>query len=537
MPKKSYKDKKNATKSEGESTYDIASRIWDVSDAYDEIYEMQTNRTLTNIERDAGVGAIIARVFALACQATDATVIEAHRKFFFVLGKLRIRPAHFHHAVWKLANWGGLEVEVDNAMEMSPSEQELDMHNIFCYLTREQEKFGCKKLLEWFKAWKYNDGPEQHSHKSGKFDDYTNFLLRWDACYPILTTGPQKLKEHKGDFAAYMEKVMKNKTNKTSIAAIFNPLQGLLEEQQSTYNSQFLQKDPARYGKWACLGKYQKKQCADHGQGIFNPYHSFDQLDHSGIDKAMSSYATGSNMFWGLFILDCLCVIGGEAEKLQARAKSWREDVTTLPIVLRFVELAHQLSYQYAAGSAGPQGKGVPPFRNPYTRDDKKDNLLPDWWNNWDSNLPEWMPSSSAPLTPEEPAVDKNDGAAGEGNIVSPPAAPSYSKTVKDGKATVKTVKDGKATVIVELTHIARLLERVLIDETLCNESSEEDDIVDITTPAFARVVQLRSGHSHAEPDEVIQRTSSRPGIVNCTTPTAFARAEHREPMRNHFYS
>jgi hypothetical protein len=89
----------------------------------------------------------------------------------------------------------------------------------------------------------------------------------------------------------------------------------------------------------------------------------------------------------------------------------------------------------------------------------------------------------------------------------------------------------------VELTHIARLLERVLIDETLCNESSEEDDIVDITTPAFARVVQLRSGHSHAEPDEVIQRTSSRPGIVNCTTPTAFARAEHREPMRNHFYS
>jgi hypothetical protein len=41
----------------------------------------------------------------------------------------------------------------------------------------------------------------------------------------------------------------------------------------------------------------------------------------------------------------------------------------------------------------------------------------------------------------------------------------------------------------------------------------------------------------HVEPDEVDHRVSTRPGIVNCTTPTAFARAEHREPMRNHFYS
>ena len=41
----------------------------------------------------------------------------------------------------------------------------------------------------------------------------------------------------------------------------------------------------------------------------------------------------------------------------------------------------------------------------------------------------------------------------------------------------------------------------------------------------------------HTEPDEDTLNSSTRPSIVNRTTPTAFARAEHREPMWNHFYS
>ena len=110
MPEKErekFKEYKNATRYEGESKYDIASRIWCVSDAYDEMHDMMVDAKLTTKQRTAGVGALVARVFALACQSTESGDTAAYQTFFYSLGKLRIRSGHFHHAVWKLANWGG----------------------------------------------------------------------------------------------------------------------------------------------------------------------------------------------------------------------------------------------------------------------------------------------------------------------------------------------------------------------------------------------------------------------------------------------
>ena len=103
---------------------------------------------LTYIQRSAGVGALVARVFALTCQSTDPVATKDYHKFFYYLGKLRIRPGHFHHAVWKLANWGGLEVEIDNACETAADE--VQPFNIYSHLLKNEGKLGCGELLGWF---------------------------------------------------------------------------------------------------------------------------------------------------------------------------------------------------------------------------------------------------------------------------------------------------------------------------------------------------------------------------------------------------
>ena len=543
--KNRIKSQKNATISEGESQYDIAQRIWGVSDAYDEMYTMMTTNH-THIQRYAGVGAIIARVFALAFQSTDSGDIAAYQKFFFFLGKLRIRSGCFHHAVWRLANWGGLEVEIDNAQETGEAEDR--PFNTCSYLSGMDAALRCNDLLQWFVQWKYNASPWQHNHLSGKLDDYTNFLLRWDAGVKILITGPQNLKRHKGDFAAYMKKRMENQITETPISEIFNPMQHRLVHGDKIYKLDAHKREPTdSFGNWAVLGKYKKDKCADHGLGVFNPYHSFDQLDHSGIDKAMSGYAAGSNMFWGLFVLDCLCVVQGvqaDTDIIKERAEKCRNQNSWLPITDRFVDIALQLALQFATGSSGQDGHGIPAMRDPYTMSPKK---VPQWWKEWEAPEDSWPPHrpflperKKAPVDITDPSDKNDDGAPGED--VPRRSGDSDEDTQNSGAAgegnSVPSHSDiTRKTVVKSLVHTTRLLERMHIDETLWNELSEENDRVDIKTPAFARVAQLRSGDSHAEPDEVNQRSFSRPGIVNCTTPTAFARAEHREPMCNHFYS
>ena len=191
--------------------------------------------------------------------------------------------------------------------------------------------------------------------------------------------------------------------------------------------------------------------------------------------------------------------------------------MTLLPIIMHFVDIAEQLALQYASGSASPAGKGVGAMPNPYTMDFK---LLPDWWKDRTAlNSAVLAPRIPQPLTPTDPSVEENtnDGAVGEGDL--PYEPPLWSE------------------VVASLVHTTRLLERVHVNEAFCAELSEANDRVDIITPAFARVEQLQSGYSRAEPDEVTRNSSTRPGIVNCTTLTAFAQAEHREPMCNYFYS
>ena len=164
-----------------------------------------------------------------------------------------------------------------------------------------------------------------------------------------------KLNDHKEDFAVYMTKRL---GGNLSSPTFFNPLRVRLAHEADHYRLTSHRTYGKHNGNWAVLGKYTQANYEDHGLGIFNPYHSFDQLDHPNIDKAMSGYAAGSDMFWALFVLDCLCVIGEDTDEVRARATLWRVEMTLLPITMHFVDTAEQLALQYARGSAGPGGKG-----------------------------------------------------------------------------------------------------------------------------------------------------------------------------------
>ena len=172
-----------------------------------------TAKDTTPLQQQAGIGALLARGLALACQPPQPGRGDGgYEKLFYSMGRTGVSRNHFHHAVWKLATWGGFEVEIDNFIASRDDTtdanknwgQQPDSDSIFSKLLAKGQKLGCNDLLEWLVDWKYQAGLI-YPHKSGEFDDYTNFLLRWDSDFPILPTGPDKLQAHQGDFAAYMK--------------------------------------------------------------------------------------------------------------------------------------------------------------------------------------------------------------------------------------------------------------------------------------------------------------------------------------------
>ena len=187
---------------------------WCADGAYDEMFKLMTSTAeeMPCLEQQAGIGALIARVFALACQRPQSGSgnVGKYERFFYSLGRTGVGKNHFHHAVWKLANWGGFEVEIDNFManrDDTPGAnmrwgQQPDSDSIFNKLFAKGPEFGCNDLLRWLVDWKYKAGLS-YPHKSGNFDDYTNFLLRWDIDFATLPTGPNKLQNHQGGLAAY----------------------------------------------------------------------------------------------------------------------------------------------------------------------------------------------------------------------------------------------------------------------------------------------------------------------------------------------
>lgn len=216
---------KKAGANEGKPAFAIASTIWCDSDAYDHVLRIMERSDNSPLQRDAEMGAVIARVVALACKEVhtmhDHMELSSYKRFFYFLGAIglgSIGPTHrmLHHAVAHLSQWGGFEVEIDNYVEDKKSSC-----SIYKALYNEREQLGCAALLKWQAQWKYGIEATrpQHVHKSGKFDDYTNFLLRWDGRCPTVPTSHRKLAEHKGDFAAYMEKHLSSQSD----SDIMNP--------------------------------------------------------------------------------------------------------------------------------------------------------------------------------------------------------------------------------------------------------------------------------------------------------------------------
>ena len=475
------KDRKQAK--EGSEPYWVASQIWSKGDGHRKLEELSGYQ---KEHFDAQCSAIQLRVLALACQAfnpaakvgptvwaTRCKELKSYSEVFHSMGYIQVGREISHRAVWIKREYSGLQAELDNITEETNNQSE----SLYYTLLALQDSLGCAELLAWLKEKRNDFGNEL-------FGDYTNHLMRSDAKFPIRSTPPAKMRLHKGDFASYMTQLLQGKSAK----AVLNPdtlqtfsLEGLTSKTSDGY---------------AVDQKYEVRDARNHGQGYFNGNHNYDQLNHQLIECAMKSYSAGSSMFWTSFVfasmIDAITPARNPNDivrEIQNRSDLWMDMTKRLPIPKYMLDVATVLATQFALGYKKILFKNTPSIEDILRRAGESDEET------------------------------QNSGAAGAGN-----STPSWSDVTR--KNAVKSLR-----------HTTRLLERMHIDETLWNELSEENDRVDIKTPAFARVAQLRSGDSHAEPDEVNQRSFSRPGIVNCTTPTAFARAEHREPMCNHFYS
>ena len=352
------------------------------------------------------MGAIIARVAALACQAgraLDGTAIKSYKKFFYYLGGLGPTEDMLYHATSHLSRWGGFDVEIDHYVEEQDAE-----YSIYEQLMKQQQNLGCKKLLDWQATWKYGLRTDriQHVHKSGKFDDYTNFLLRRDTGCSIRPTNRQKLEEHKGDFAGYMEKRFDGQSDQD----IFNP--GPASQQSHVVSTPKLpvsNQEGAYYVKnrrnaktqFPHLQMYRKEHSRKEKQEFFNPYHDFDQLDHISIEKAIGGYATGSTMFWTLFALASMCSVEDpfvgvnevylteenlvEAQKkerieLETRADLWRAkgDHGLLPITKDSMFIVEQLAEEFIAARVN---RGF--FKKAFDILDAEAVRDADWWVAW----------------------------------------------------------------------------------------------------------------------------------------------------------
>jgi hypothetical protein len=519
------------------------------------------------------MGAIIARVVALACQAgraLDGTAIKSYKKFFYYLGGLGPTEDMLYHATSHLSRWGGFDVEIDHYVEKQDAE-----YSIYEQLMKQQQNLGCKKLLDWQATWKYGLRTDriQHVHKSGKFDDYTNFLLRRDTGCSIRPTNRQKLEEHKGDFAGYMEKRFDGQSDQD----IFNP--GPASQQSHVVSTPKLpvsNQEGAYYVKnrrnaktqFPHLQMYRKEHSRKEKQEFFNPYHDFDQLDHISIEKAIGGYATGSTMFWTLFALASMCSVedpfAGVNDlteddlvvaqnkvriELETRADLWRAkgDHGLLPITKDSMFIVEQLAEEFIAARVN---RGF--VKESFDILDAEALRDAEWWVAWreKKDAPNFH---VIPFVHEAEARKQQQEKSWEDKWV-PPL--NYADTARVIPTTPTIPSE-------ETVPQQRKPNRaVQIDETPLEPTSDSE--LEAPVPggriSWSEKIRKASGQSNTEPapgEEAAQpqidwgnrgngrvpwgaqtMASSRltqPGRVNCTTPMAAA-AEHREAMRNQFY-
>ena len=502
---------------EGATASTIAGTIWNADDAYDAVL-MIMKPSKTKLVKAAEMGAVIARVVALACQEAravhGAVAIQSYKKFFYYLGAIGPSEGMLHHATSHLSRWGGFDVEIDHYVEKQDAE-----YSIYEQLMKQQENLGCKKLLDWQATWKYGLRTDriQHVHKSGKFDDYTNFLLRRDSGCSIRPTNRQKLEEHKGDFAGYMEKRFDGQSDQD----IFNP--GPASQQSHVVSTPRLpvsNQEGAYYVKnrrnaktqFPHLQMYRKEHSRKEKQEFFNPYHDFDQLDHRSIEKAIAGYATGSAMFWTLFALDSMCNGGAAVQNLAGRAKHWKKlgKVGLLPINTDCMIIAEQLAEEFLAGKsyrlrpwAGAKDRSLA-IQEPKNL---KKHL---WWKEWREQSPSTlihaiphMPGAGEKAEEEAEVKKKWEGSWG---INPNRAAPLDEKPLELIPEQEAPVRDGK----------------IKKTKSWADQQIEVDEEEESTKP-----------NSPGDPNS---RNSTKKDLMELDFTPMAAAAEHREAMRNQFY-
>ena len=516
---------------EGATASTIAGTIWNADDAYDAVL-MIMKPSKTKLVKAAEMGAVIARVVALACQEAravhGAVAIQSYKKFFYYLGAIGPSEAMLHHATSHLSRWGGFDVEIDHYVAVAQQKTEKDAeypidadYSIYAQLQEQQDSLGCGDLLNWQAVWKYGvrqdfDYP-QYMHKSGKFDDFTNFLLRWDSGCDIRPTDHLKLAEHKGDFAAYMEKHFDSQKD----SDIFNPGPASQKSQMvSTSEVPVSDMGGAYYvarrrlptTKFAHLQRYRNEYSRKEKQEFFNPYHDFDQLDHRSIEKAIAGYATGSAMFWTLFALDSMCNGGAAVQNLAGRAKHWKKlgKVGLLPINTDCMIIAEQLAEEFLAGKsyrlrpwAGAKDRSLA-IQEPKNL---KKHL---WWKEWREQSPSTlihaiphMPGAGEKAEEEAEVKKKWEGSWG---INPNRAAPLDEKPLELIPEQEAPVRDGK----------------IKKTKSWADQQIEVDEEEESTKP-----------NSPGDPNS---RNSTRKDLMELDFTPMAAAAEHREAMRNQFY-